>query len=116
MPITALDWLKNKIESQSSITKNQVLDLILEAKSIERYQIMDAYDLGWHQSGQEGESSEKYYREYYTNIEEQDEKTIRVKQPLKEMELCWFREDGIEILDHRLDGQDHLYTFKRTRV
>ena len=66
MKQTAVEWLYDKIKH--GITKKQFDEFILEAKEMEKQQIIDAYEEGTYHNtlgNEDYETSEQYYNETF---------------------------------------------------
>jgi len=65
--MTAVQWLVEQIKNdhnQKALSANQWMDVIEQAKQMEKEQIIDAFTNGEHQQGFEAEA-EQYYNETY---------------------------------------------------
>jgi hypothetical protein len=74
---TAVDWLVEQMSNDNSPTGLQLLDLIAEAKEMEKKQIIEAFDFGDYcvdlpEGGwkQKYDSPEQYYNETYGDPEQ----------------------------------------------
>jgi len=64
---TAVDWLVEQMSNDNSPTGLQLLDLIAEAKKMEKEQIEDAYWEGGIDVPSNGKQCQQYYNETYGN-------------------------------------------------
>jgi hypothetical protein len=63
---TAVDWIEDKI--QSDMTFIEILELIRQAKEMEKQQIINCYNQSWHFRDKPYETAEKYYNETFGKI------------------------------------------------
>jgi hypothetical protein len=67
---TAVEWLEKEVNQYGILTKGLVLNLLSQAKEIEKQQIVNAHYQGYRPSIGTTEISEKYYNETFKQQEQ----------------------------------------------
>ena len=63
--LTAVEWLEKEVNQYGILTKGLVLNLLSQAKEMEKEQIIDAYNEGVISVDCRGGNPEKYYNQTF---------------------------------------------------
>ena len=65
----AVEWFRNQLEFDESVSIDNIEDLLEQAKQMEKQQIIDAFESGLYDGGENLSSynmdAEQYYNEYF---------------------------------------------------